>query len=248
MPAPPPGSPIGRDHSAHRRRHAAHGLHRLRAAQEPNPLVEVRLLASRAVASSSAVLFFSGFSLYGAMLLMPLYYQDVRGATALAAGVMLVPQGVGAVLSRTVAGNNIDRFGSRVIALAGFAIVAAATASVRLGRAAHQRVAARRLDGRPRVRPRGRDHAGSGRRRTSAWTRSRSRTPACSPGPRSSSAVRSAPPSWRRFSRAPSPRVRPRWRTRSTWRSGGPLASLPSPWCSPCGSPAFSGRPRPGPS
>ncbi len=97
------------------------------ALRKSHPLVEVRLLARRPVASSSAVLFFSGFSLYGAMLLMPLYYQDVRGTTALAAGVMLVPQGIGAVLSRTVTGANIDRFGSRVIALAGFATVAAAT-------------------------------------------------------------------------------------------------------------------------
>jgi EmrB/QacA subfamily drug resistance transporter len=97
------------------------------ALRKRNPLVEIRLLAKRPVASSSAVLFFSGFSLYGAMLLMPLYYQDVRGASALAAGVMLVPQGVGSILSRTVAGSNIDRFGSRAIALAGFVIVAAAT-------------------------------------------------------------------------------------------------------------------------
>jgi EmrB/QacA subfamily drug resistance transporter len=97
------------------------------ALRKTHPLVEVRLLAMRSVGSSSAVLFFSGFSLYGALLLMPLYYQDVRGATALAAGVMLVPQGIGTVLSRTVAGSNIDRFGSRAIALAGFAIVAAAT-------------------------------------------------------------------------------------------------------------------------
>jgi EmrB/QacA subfamily drug resistance transporter len=97
------------------------------ALRTSHPLVEVRLLNRRPVASSSAVLFFSGFSLYGAMLLMPLYYQDVRGTTALAAGIMLVPQGIGAVLSRTVAGNNIERFGARVIALAGFAIVAAAT-------------------------------------------------------------------------------------------------------------------------
>ncbi|HEV8279613.1 MAG TPA: MDR family MFS transporter [Streptosporangiaceae bacterium] len=97
------------------------------ALRNSHPLVEVRLLARRSVGSSSAVLFFSGFSLYGAMLLLPLYYQDVRGATALAAGVMLVPQGIGTLLSRTVAGSNIDRFGSRVIALAGFAIVAAAT-------------------------------------------------------------------------------------------------------------------------
>jgi EmrB/QacA subfamily drug resistance transporter len=97
------------------------------ALRKSRPLVEIRLLAKRSVGSSSAVLFFSGFSLYGALLLMPLYYQDVRGTTALAAGVMLVPQGIGTLLSRFVAGKNIDRFGPRVFALAGFAIVAAAT-------------------------------------------------------------------------------------------------------------------------
>jgi EmrB/QacA subfamily drug resistance transporter len=97
------------------------------ALRTTRPLVEVRLLAKRSVASSSAVLFFSGFSLYGAMLLMPLYYQDVRGTTALGAGVMLVPQGIGTVLSRTIGGSKIDKFGPRRIALAGFAIVAAAT-------------------------------------------------------------------------------------------------------------------------
>jgi EmrB/QacA subfamily drug resistance transporter len=97
------------------------------ALRRARPLVEIRLLAKRSVASSSAVLFFSGFSLYGALLLMPLYYQDVRGTSALAAGVMLVPQGVGALLSRLVAGSNIDRFGPRLFAVAGFAIVAAAT-------------------------------------------------------------------------------------------------------------------------
>jgi EmrB/QacA subfamily drug resistance transporter len=99
----------------------------LYALRKNRPLVEIRLLARRSVASSSTVLFFSGFSLYGAMLLMPLYYQDVRGTTALTAGIMLVPQGVGSVLSRTVAGGKIDKYGSRRIALAGFAIVAVAT-------------------------------------------------------------------------------------------------------------------------
>jgi EmrB/QacA subfamily drug resistance transporter len=97
------------------------------ALRKSHPLVQVRLLAQRSVGASSAVLFFSGFSLYGAMLLLPLYYQDVRGTTALAAGVLLVPQGIGTALSRTVAGSKIDRLGSRVFALAGFAVVAAAT-------------------------------------------------------------------------------------------------------------------------
>ncbi len=134
------------------------------ALRKSHPLVEVRLLARRPVASSSAVLFFSGFSLYGAMLLMPLYYQDVRGATALAAGVMLVPQGIGTLLSRTVAGGNIDRFGSRVIAAGRLRHRRRRDRPVRPGRAAHQRVAARPVDGHPRVRPRGRHHAGDGRR------------------------------------------------------------------------------------
>src|ERR1700683_81331 len=97
------------------------------ALRKGRPLVEIRLLAKRSVASSSAALFFSGFSLYSAMLLLPLFYQDVRGTTALTAGIMLVPQGIGMVLSRTVAGSNIDKFGSRIIVLAGCVIVAAAT-------------------------------------------------------------------------------------------------------------------------
>jgi MFS family permease len=42
-------------------------------------------------------------------------------------GVMLVPQGIGAILSRTVAGSKIDKYGSRRIAVIGFAIVAAST-------------------------------------------------------------------------------------------------------------------------
>jgi EmrB/QacA subfamily drug resistance transporter len=95
--------------------------------RRPGSLVNVRLLARRPVASASAVLFFSGFSLYGAMLLLPLYYQEVRGVSALTAGLSLVPQGVGALLSRGLAGRLTDKIGARPIAVAGFAIVAAAT-------------------------------------------------------------------------------------------------------------------------
>jgi EmrB/QacA subfamily drug resistance transporter len=97
------------------------------ALRRSGALVDVRLLRHRSVASASAVLFFSGFSLYGAMLLLPLYYQEVRGASALTAGIMLVPQGVGALLSRNLAGKLTDRIGARTVAVVGFAIVAAAT-------------------------------------------------------------------------------------------------------------------------
>jgi EmrB/QacA subfamily drug resistance transporter len=97
------------------------------AGRHGQPLVDVRLLARRPVGSASAVLFFTGFSLYGAMLLLPLYYQEVRGVSALTAGLMLVPQGVGTLLSRGLAGRLTDKIGARPIAVVGFAIVAAAT-------------------------------------------------------------------------------------------------------------------------
>jgi predicted MFS family arabinose efflux permease len=78
--------------------------------------VDVRLLARRPVASASAVLFIAGFALYGAMLLLPLYYQEVRGVSALMAGGMLIPQGAGMLASRSVAGRLTDKIGARPVA------------------------------------------------------------------------------------------------------------------------------------
>ncbi|MFC4590259.1 MDR family MFS transporter [Sphaerisporangium corydalis] len=90
-------------------------------------LVNLRLFRHRALSSASALGFLTGVTLYGAMLLLPLYFQQVRGQDALGAGLLLIPQGVGALLARTLAGRYTDRVGPRWVALAGFAVVAAAT-------------------------------------------------------------------------------------------------------------------------
>ncbi|MDF0528829.1 MDR family MFS transporter [Tsukamurella sp. 8F] len=90
-------------------------------------LVDVALLRHRPLASSSALLFLSGIALYGAMLLLPLYFQQLRGMTVLGAGAMLIPQGIGTLLSRSIAGRLSDTIGSRPLALAGFAVVAIGT-------------------------------------------------------------------------------------------------------------------------
>src|SRR6478736_2213854 len=90
-------------------------------------LIDVGLLRRRSVASSSAVLFLSGASLYGAMLLLPLYFQIVRGTDALTAALLLIPQGVGALLSRTLAGRLTDSIGARTVAIGGFVIMGLAT-------------------------------------------------------------------------------------------------------------------------
>jgi EmrB/QacA subfamily drug resistance transporter len=103
---------------------AAFGVY---AARKRSPLVDIRLLRHRSLGSASAVLFLSGFALYGAMLLLPLFWQQVRGVDALTAGLMLVPQGVGTLFSRTLAGRLTDGIGARWVTVGGFVIVALST-------------------------------------------------------------------------------------------------------------------------
>jgi EmrB/QacA subfamily drug resistance transporter len=91
------------------------------------PLVDLRLFRSRGFVGASGLMFLAGLSIYGAMLLMPLYFQQARGYSALTAGLLLVPQGVGSILPRTIVGRLTDRLGSRPISLAGIALAAIGT-------------------------------------------------------------------------------------------------------------------------
>ncbi|MFT4084470.1 MAG: MDR family MFS transporter [Nocardioides sp.] len=90
-------------------------------------LIDVRLFRHRALTASAALLFLTGAVLYGAMFLLPLYWQQVRGEDALGAGLLLIPQGIGALASRTLAGRLTDTIGGRWVAAAGFAVLALAT-------------------------------------------------------------------------------------------------------------------------
>jgi EmrB/QacA subfamily drug resistance transporter len=90
-------------------------------------LVDIRLLRHRSVWSASSLLFLSGIAAYGIMLLLPLYLQQLRGADVLAAGLFLVPQGLGTLASRTLAGGLTDKIGARWVGVAGFAFVGLAT-------------------------------------------------------------------------------------------------------------------------
>ncbi|MBW8487112.1 MDR family MFS transporter [Actinomadura parmotrematis] len=91
------------------------------------PVVDVRLLRLRSLGSASAVLFTAGAVMYAGMFLLPLYYQQLRGESVLAAGLLLIPQGVGALASRFVVGALVDRFGARTVTIAGFLLAAVAT-------------------------------------------------------------------------------------------------------------------------
>ena len=98
----------------------------LRAVRVPRPLVDLGLFRVWSFSASSALLFLSGLSMYGSMLLLPLYYQQVRGAGVVAAGLMMAPQGIGSLLARG-GGALTDRFGPRPVLLGSIALAALGT-------------------------------------------------------------------------------------------------------------------------
>lgn len=90
-------------------------------------IVDIRLLRLRSLGSASTVLFTAGAAMYAGMFLLPLYYQQLRGGSVLDAGLLLIPQGVGALASRFAVGGLVDRFGARAATIAGFLLAAVAT-------------------------------------------------------------------------------------------------------------------------
>jgi EmrB/QacA subfamily drug resistance transporter len=99
---------------------ASFAWHALRVRQ---PLIELRLFRNRTVTASALTTLFFGSAFFGAMLLLPLYYQIVRGDSALDAGLLLAPQGLGAMVTMPIAGRLTDRTGAGRIVLVGLALV-----------------------------------------------------------------------------------------------------------------------------
>jgi len=99
------------------------GAFALRALRERAPLVDMRLLGISSLRDSLALLGLSSLANYGALFLLPLYFQEARGESALHAGFLLVAQGAGSLLSRGVAGKLTDRVGPRPVVLAGFLVM-----------------------------------------------------------------------------------------------------------------------------
>jgi EmrB/QacA subfamily drug resistance transporter len=90
-------------------------------------VVDLRLFRVRSFASASAVNFLFGVSLFAAMFLLPLYYIQVRGSDARAAGLLLAPQGLGLLLAFLVVGKLTDQMNPRPIILAGMAVATLGT-------------------------------------------------------------------------------------------------------------------------
>jgi len=99
----------------------------VRAWRDRNPLVDVRLFRGPGFSAAAATTFLVGVALFGSMILLPLYFQIVRGDSALRAGLLMAPQGVGAAVAMNVAGKLTDRFGGGRVVPVGLVILGVGT-------------------------------------------------------------------------------------------------------------------------
>ncbi|NKY60106.1 DHA2 family efflux MFS transporter permease subunit [Nocardia flavorosea] len=76
----------------------------------PEPLLDLRILRRREVGAAATLLGLFAAGYFGAMLLQPLYFQVVRGESALVAGALGIPFALASGITMQVAGRLIDRF------------------------------------------------------------------------------------------------------------------------------------------
>lgn len=97
------------------------------APRVPRPLLDLKLYRSRVFTAASLTTFGLGAALFGAMILVPLYYQEVRGESVIVTGLLNGPQGLGALFAMPLASKLTSRFGGGRVAIVGVALLCVST-------------------------------------------------------------------------------------------------------------------------
>ena len=86
----------------------------------PTPLVNLRVFRNRNFAIGCMLIACFGAALYGLVTLLPLFYQELMGYTALNAGIAVSPRGIGAIVAMPVIGLLTSRLDNRYLISFGF--------------------------------------------------------------------------------------------------------------------------------
>ncbi len=92
--------------------------------RSPEPLLQLRLFRDSTFSWSMGLSFIIVTALFGGMLLLPLYLQEVHGYSALETGLLLLPQAVTAAIAMPLGGYLSDRFGPRPVVATGMVMLA----------------------------------------------------------------------------------------------------------------------------
>jgi EmrB/QacA subfamily drug resistance transporter len=100
---------------------AAFVLHALR---KKHPLIDLGLFKHRQLTLAVITMSLFAIAFFGSMLLFPSYFLQVRGEETLPTGLLLAPQGIGAMLSMPIAGKLTDKMGPGRFVLSGIVLIA----------------------------------------------------------------------------------------------------------------------------
>jgi MFS family permease len=102
-----------------------------RALRIDHPLLDLRLYRRWHFSAASIVMFALGAAVFGAMILMPLYWQELRGYSVIDTGLLTGPQGLGMAITMPLAARLTDRYGGGPVALVG--VIATALLTIPFG-------------------------------------------------------------------------------------------------------------------
>ncbi len=91
--------------------------------RSPEPLLQLRLFKDPTFSWSMVLSFIVVTALFGGMLLLPLYLQQVHGYNALETGLLLLPQAATAAIAMPVGGLLTDRIGPKPVVLTGLVLM-----------------------------------------------------------------------------------------------------------------------------
>ncbi|MEC3981879.1 DHA2 family efflux MFS transporter permease subunit [Amycolatopsis sp. H20-H5] len=95
----------------------------LRARGMENPLIDLNLFRNRPFTIAMVTMSLFCIAFFGAGVFLPNYFMLVRGESALHAGLLLAPQGFGAMITMPLTGRLVDKIGARRIVLPGLLLI-----------------------------------------------------------------------------------------------------------------------------
>ncbi|WP_410674800.1 DHA2 family efflux MFS transporter permease subunit [Amycolatopsis sp. cmx-4-68] len=98
-----------------------------RSSRVPHPVLDLRLTLRPVMGSALATVLLAGAGMFGAVLLLPLWFQVRLGAGPAEAGVLLAPMGLATTVFVLLAGRLTDRYGGGAVSLTGSVVVLAST-------------------------------------------------------------------------------------------------------------------------
>ena len=97
------------------------------ALRASDPVMDVRLFKNYTFTVANILIWAVSAFLFGSLFLLPYFFENVRGYSALSTGEIFIVQGLAAAVGVVISGGLYNRFGPRVFAVGGLVLITVAT-------------------------------------------------------------------------------------------------------------------------